>query len=358
MTDGGRQRLGVVFGGRSAEHEVSVVSAMNVLEAADPARFDVVPFGVTRDGRWLTPDETRKQLNRGDKPYEKRIDADVPSLLERPEVLRALHGLDCVFPLVHGVNGEDGTMQGMLEMFGLPYAGCGVAASAVGMDKALQKRLFAAAGLKVARHLAVLEHEWASDGTAIAKGIDAIVGYPAFVKPANGGSSLGVTKVRSREDLGTALQTAFTYDRKALVEETLRGHEVECGVLGNDEPEASPVGEVIPSGEFYDYVAKYLEDSARLVAPAELAAETSGAVRNAAVRAFRAIDGRGYARVDFFVTEGEEPVVNEINTVPGFTPISMFPRLWALAGVAYRELISRIVDLGIEVFRERQKRSG
>ncbi len=358
MTDGGRQRLGVVFGGRSAEHEVSVVSAMNVLEAADPSRFEVVPFAVTRDGRWLTPDESTAQLAREDKPYEKRIDADVAPLLERPEVLRELAGLDCVFPLVHGVNGEDGTMQGMLEMFGLPYAGCGVATSAVGMDKALQKQLCERAGLKVARHLLVLEPEWADNGTAIAKGIDAIVGYPAFVKPANGGSSVGVTKVRSREDLGSALETAFSYDRKALVEETLHGHEVECGVLGNEEAEASPVGEVIPTGEFYDYAAKYLDDSARLVAPAELAESTSEAVRDAAVRAFRAIDGRGYARVDFFVEDRGEPVVNEINTVPGFTPISMFPRLWALAGVTYRELISRIVDLGMEVFRERQKRDG
>ena len=352
----GRQRLGVVFGGRSVEHEVSVVSAMNVLEAADPDRFEAVPFGVTRDGRWLTPDETRAQLARADKPYEKRLDADVPPLLERTEVLRDLHQLDCVFPLVHGVNGEDGTLQGMFEMFGLPYAGCGVAASALGMDKALQKQLFERAGLKVARHLTVLDYEWRAGGSDIARGIDGIVGYPAFVKPANGGSSVGVTKVRSREDLGDALKAAFALDRKALVEETLRGHEVECGVLGNDEPDASPVGEVIPAGEFYDYSAKYLDDSARLVAPAELPDETAAAVRDAAVRAFRAIDGRGYARVDFFVADGDEPVVNEINTVPGFTPISMFPRLWQLAGVTYRELIGRIVDLALEVFRERQQR--
>jgi len=222
------------------------------------------------------------------------------------------------------------------------------------MDKALQKQLFERAGLKVARHLTVLNHEWRAGGNEVARGIDGVVGYPAFVKPANGGSSVGVTKVRSREDLGDALKAAFALDRKALVEETLHGHEVECGVLGNDEPQASPVGEVIPAGEFYDYSAKYLDDSARLVAPAELLDETAAAVRDAAVRAFRAIDGRGYARVDFFVTDRDEPVVNEINTVPGFTPISMFPRLWGLAGVTYRELIARIVDLALDVFRERQ----
>jgi D-alanine-D-alanine ligase len=354
----GRQRLGVVFGGRSVEHEVSVVSAINVLEAADPNRFEAVPFGVTRDGRWLTPDETRPQLARVDKPYEKRIDADAPPLLGRAEVLRELRQIDCVFPLVHGVNGEDGTLQGMFEMFGMPYAGCGVAASALGMDKALQKHLFERAGLKVARHVTVFDYEWRGDDDDVARGIDGMVGYPAFVKPANGGSSVGVTKVRSREDLGDALRTAFSLDRKALVEETLRGHEVECGVLGNDEPQASPVGEVIPAGEFYDYSAKYLDDSARLIAPAELPEDTTEAVRDAAVRAFRAIDARGYARVDFFVTQGAEPVVNEINTVPGFTPISMFPRLWGLAGVTYRELIGRIVDLGVEVFGERQRRDG
>ncbi|HEY7802104.1 MAG TPA: D-alanine--D-alanine ligase family protein [Dehalococcoidia bacterium] len=352
----GKLRLGIVFGGRSAEHEVSVMSAMDVLVAADPERFDAVPFGVTRDGRWLTPDETRTQLARTDAPFQKRLDADVPQLLERKDVLGELRHLDVVFPLVHGVNGEDGTLQGMLEMFGLPYCGCGVAASAVGMDKALQKKVFAAAGLTVARYLTVLEHEWADGGDDIARGVETIVGYPAFVKPSNGGSSLGVSKVRSREDLGTAMESAFALDRKILVEEAITGREVDCGVLGNDVPEASPVGEVIVSGEFYDYAAKYLDESARTIAPAELSEARATEVRETAVRAFRAIDAAGFARVDFLLPAEGAPVVNEINTLPGFRPVSMFPHLWSLAGLNYRDLISRIVDLALERFMARTAR--
>jgi D-alanine-D-alanine ligase len=351
-----KMRLGVVFGGRSVEHEVSVMSAMDVIAAADPARFEVIPFGVTRDGRWLTPDETRVQLARPDAPFEKRLDADVPQLLERRDVLGELRHVDVVLPLVHGTYGEDGTLQGMLEMFGVPYCGCGVAASAVGMDKALQKKLFSAAGLKVARYLTVREHDWQQAGEVIARGVESELGYPAFVKPSNGGSSLGVSKVRSREDLGEAIRSAFALDRKILVEEAIVGREVDCGVVGNDEPEASPVGEVIPAGEFYDYSAKYLEDSARTIAPAELSPERADAVRENAVRAFRAIDAAGFARVDFLLPEEGAPVVNEINTLPGFRPVSMFPHLWSLAGVTYRELISRIVDLAMERFMARTAR--
>jgi D-alanine-D-alanine ligase len=341
-------RLGVVFGGRSVEHEVSVVSAMDVVAQADPDRFDVIPFGVTRDGRWLTPDETREQLARPDEPFRKRLDADVPQLPERRDVLGELRHVDVVFPLVHGVNGEDGTLQGMLEMFGLAYCGCGVAASAIGMDKALQKKIFAAAGIAVARYLTVRQADWDEGGDEIARGVERDLGYPAFVKPSNGGSSVGVSKVRSREDLGAAMRTAFALDRKAVIEESVRGREVECGVLGNDDPQASPVGEVVPGGEFYDYTAKYLDESARLIAPAELRDAERNAVRETAIRAFRAIDGSGFARVDFFLTEERGAVLNEVNTIPGFTPISMFPRLWQLAGMTYRELISRIVDLALE----------
>ncbi len=349
-----KTRLGVIFGGRSVEHEVSVVSAMQVIEHADAARFEVVPLGVTRAGRWLTPDETRAQLARPDAPFEKRLDADVPPLPQRPEVIAELSRCDVVFPLIHGVNGEDGTLQGMLEMFGLPYVGCGVAASALGMDKTLQKQLFARSGLRVARHVAVTSHEWQRGGDEIAAGIAATVGYPAFVKPASGGSSVGVSKVRSREDLGGAVEAALSLDRTVIVEEAVQGREVECGVLGNEEPQASPVGEVIPAGEFYDYRAKYLEDSARLVAPADLPARVSDELRRMAIDAFRSIGGEGFARVDFFLPGDGAPIVNEINTIPGFTRISMFPRLWALAGIAYGELISRLVDLAMARFSARE----
>ena len=353
-----KTRLGVVFGGRSAEHEVSVVSAMGVLDAADPSRFEAMPLGVTREGRWLTSQESREQLAREEPRFKKRIDADVPPLRERSDVLKELSQLDVVFPLVHGVSGEDGTLQGMLELFGLPYVGCGVAASALGMDKSLQKQLFERAGLKVARYLTVFERDWKDGERDVARGIESALGYPAFVKPSNGGSSVGVSLVRSREDLAAAMRAAFALDRKIVIEEAVMGREVECGVIGNDDPEASPVGEVIPQGDFYDYAAKYLEDTARLVAPADLPETTASEVRETAVEAYRAIDGEGFARVDFFLAAGGAVVVNEINTLPGFTPISMFPRLWELAGLTYRELISRLVDLGLERFRERQARSG
>ena len=351
-------RLGVVFGGQSVEHEVSVVSAMELLQAADPARFETVPFGVTREGRWLTPSETRAQLDRPDALFQKRIEADVPSLLQRPDVLDALRGVDAVFPLVHGVNGEDGTLQGMLEMFGIPYAGCGVAASAIGMDKSLQKELFVRAGLNVTRGITLPERDWNADNDAVAREIESTLGYPAFVKPANGGSSVGVTKVRSREDLASAMRTAFAMDRKVLVEEALTVREVECGVLGNEAPQTSPIGEIVPGGEFYDYSAKYLDDSARIVAPADLPDGVAAQLRRDAVRAFEAIDGAGFARVDFFLTSDGKTLINEINTLPGFRPVSMFPLLWSKAGIAYRELISRIVDLAIERFRLRRTRQG
>lgn len=352
-----KQRLGVVFGGRSAEHEVSVVSAMEMIDAVDRERFEPVPFAVTRDGRWLTPDESRAQLAREDALFAKRIDAAVPPLFERPEVIAALAANDVVFPLIHGINGEDGTLQGMLEMFRVPYVGCGVTASALGMDKALQKQLFASAGLRIARHIVVLADEWGGARDAVARDVEAAFGYPAFVKPSNGGSSVGVSKVRSREDLGEAMATAFGLDRKVLVEEAVQGRELDCAVIGNDAPEASPVGEVLAAGEFYDYSAKYLDDSARIVAPAEIDAGAADAVRRDAVKAFRAIDGAGFARIDFFLPADGVPVVNEINTLPGFRPVSMFATLWQQAGVSYRELVSRLVDLALERFRRKEATS-
>jgi D-alanine-D-alanine ligase len=352
-----KTKLGVIFGGRSVEHEVSVVSAMEMLKAADPDRFDVVPFGVTRDGRWLTPDETQRQLDRDDPPFRKRLDADVPRLIERNEIFEQLAAMDVLFPLVHGINGEDGTLQGMLEMFGLPYAGCGVAASAIGMDKGLQKHLLVEAGIDVAPYIELRDTHWQGDQRGSSLQIEQAVGYPAFIKPANGGSSVGVSKVHSREDLDGAMTAAFAIDAKVLIETAIRGREIECGVIGGDQPSASPVGEVMPAGEFYDYAAKYLEDTARLVAPAELDEETAESVQETAVEVFEAIEGgAGFARVDFFLERDGHLVFNEINTIPGFTPISMFPRLWQLAGLTYRELISKLVDLALGRFREKEAR--
>jgi D-alanine-D-alanine ligase len=239
----------------------------------------------------------------------------------------------------------------------VPYAGCGVAASAIGMDKGLQKHLLLEAGIDVAPFIELREHEWKTEARNASMQIEQAVGYPAFIKPANGGSSVGVSKVHSREDLDGALAAAFALDTKAVVETAIRGREIECGVIGGDEPSASPVGEVMPAGEFYDYAAKYLEDSARLVAPAELDDATVEIVQETAVEAFEAIEGgAGFARIDFFLEPDGHLVLNEINTIPGFTPISMFPRLWQLAGLTYRELISRLVDLALGRFREREAR--
>jgi len=346
-----RLRLGVIFGGRSAEHEVSVVSAQNVMAAADPERFEVIPLGVTKQGVWLTPQETTAQLARPDPPYRKRLETDEASaLFSRPAVLAALAGLDVAFPLIHGVNGEDGTLQGLLELAGVPYVGAGVPASAVGMDKSLQKPLFRQAGLPVAEFCVVSRARWEREPSAVSRDVEAL-GFPCFVKPANGGSSLGITKVRSREDLAGAFVEAFRFDRKLLVEESVSGREIECAVLGNDEPEASPLGEILPRREFYDYAAKYLEDTTDLVAPADIPPETAERIQKMALAAYRAVDCAGMARVDFFLTPSG-PVVNEINTIPGFTSISMYPRLWQLAGLTYTALISRLVDLALERFAE------
>lgn len=355
-----KMRLGVVFGGQSAEHEVSVVSAMELLDAADPARFEMVPFGVTRDGRWLTPGETRLQLRREEPLFSKRIEADVPPLLERTDVLGELARVDVVFPLVHGVNGEDGTLQGMFEMFGLPYAGCGVAASAIGMDKALQKALFRETGLDTCKSVSLTKAVWdKGTGRADVLGhVEEMCGYPCFVKPSNGGSSVGVSKVHSREDIEAAVENALLFDRHVLVEEAISGREVECGVLGLEGPDTSPVGEVVIAGEFYNYSAKYLDESASIVAPADIDAETASEIQFMSEVAFGAIDGAGFARVDFFLTPEGRIVINEINTLPGFRPVSMFPRLWAAAGVTYRELISRIVDLAMERFGEGKRSNG
>lgn len=351
-----KTRLGVIFGGRSVEHEVSVVSAMDVLAAADSDRFDVVPFGVTRDGRWLTPDETRAQLRRDEPLFSKKIEADVPRLPHRPELIAALAELDVAFPLIHGENGEDGTLQGMLEMFGVPYVGCGVAASAIGLDKVLQKRLFAQSGLNVARFETVTAHHWAEIPRDIVQILEEEFAYPFFVKPSNGGSSVGVTKVRSREDIDAAMTAAFAVGAKALIEMAVDGREVECGVIGNEMPEASPIGEITLGSEFYDYRAKYLEDTAQIVVPADVSPETSALLQEMSVSAFQAIDGSGFARVDFFLTPDGTPIINEVNTLPGFRPVSMFPRLWAAAGVTYRELITKLVDLALLRFARKEAR--
>jgi len=350
-----RLRMAVGCGGRSPEHAVSVVSARSILREADPDRFEVIPFGITRGGRWLTPEATRSRLDRIEAGETDTFGDDQGAgVLATPDVLAALADVDVVFPIVHGRMGEDGTLQGLCELAEKPYVGSGVAASAVGMDKAHMRAVFAYAGLPQPRY-AVLHDEGArSPSTESLRELEREVGYPCFVKPANGGSSLGVSKATTRENVVEALADASRYDRKVLVEEAIVGREVECAVLGNADPQASPLGEIRPHAEFYTYEAKYADDSTDLIVPAPLAPNTTARVQDAALRAYRAVDCAGMARVDFFVTPGDEIRVIEVNTLPGFTPISMYPRLWQHAGMSYPQLISRLVDLAIERHREAQ----
>ena len=344
-----RLRLGVIFGGRSVEHEVSVHSAQHVIASADPALYQVVPIGVTKQGGWLTPEETREALARPDTAFKKTLAGPGSGL---DVAAAALSQVDAVFPLVHGTHGEDGTLQGLLELAGLPYVGCGVAASAIGMDKALMKACFRAAGLPVADHLVVRADE--IKDVEATREIEGRIGFPVFVKPANGGSSLGVSKARSREDLAIALAEAARFDRKIVVEEFIEGREVECGVLGNPGSyEASPVGEIIYRGEFYDYEAKYLDGATQNVAPADLAPEVVERVQELSLQAFTALDCCGMGRVDFFLREDGSLVLVEINTIPGFSPASMYPVLWQAAGISYNELIRRLVSLALARHKEK-----
>jgi D-alanine-D-alanine ligase len=355
-----RLRLGIIFGGRSGEHEVSVVSAQHVIEAVDRHRFEVVPIGITHSGAWLTPEETEAALAHDEALYRKTLDSSSVSgqgFVGRPQALDVLARVDVVFPVLHGPYGEDGTIQGLLEMADVPYVGAGVAASAVGLDKALMKAVFAQAGLSVPDHRVVFGWRWEADQAKVMRELEAAIPYPWFVKPANGGSSVGITKVRSREDLPEAVQVALRYDRKLVIEEAIRGREIECAVLGNDDPQTSPLGEIVYQREFYDYDAKYLDPNTQLVAPAEVPAETAARIQAMAVESYRAIDCAGMGRVDFFLLPDGSLCVDEINTIPGFTPISMFPRLWQLAGLTYSQLISRLVDLALERHEEKHRRA-
>ena len=348
-----RTRLAVICGGRSPEHAVSVVSARSILREADATRFEAVPFGITRGGRWLTPEETRTRLARVEAGETDTLgDEAGAGLLATPSVLAALADMDVVFPIVHGRIGEDGALQGLLEVAEKPYVGSGVAASAIGMDKEQMRAVFGAAGLPQPRYTVLRDAGARAPSTEALRGMERDLGYPCFVKPANGGSSLGVSKASTREDLVDAVALAARYDRKVLVEAAMHGREVECAVLGNAHPQPSPLGEITPHAEFYSYEAKYADDATELSVPAALPDATARRVQEYAVRAFRAVDCAGMARVDFFVAPPDGIQIIEVNTLPGFTPISMYPRLWQHAGVTYPALISRLVDLALERYEE------
>jgi D-alanine-D-alanine ligase len=348
-----RTRLAILYGGRSAEHQVSVVSARSVMEALDPDRFEVVPIAITRAGAWLLPDRSPLELTASDGALPE-VEAAGTELAVRPE--QGVGGVDVVFPILHGPFGEDGTVQGLFELADLPYVGSGVLASALAMDKAMAKVVLAQAGLPQAPYLVVPERDWRADPDRVAAEVEGRLAYPVFTKPARLGSSIGISKVKIPDGLAAGLADAFAHDTKALVEQGVVARELECGVLGNDAPEASVVGEVIPGHEFYDFEAKYLDESLKLEIPAPVPGAVRDRVRELSLRAFQALDCEGFARVDFFYEEATGRVLlNEVNTIPGFTPKSMFPMLWGASGLSYPDLVARLVDLAVERHAARRR---
>jgi D-alanine-D-alanine ligase len=364
-------RVGVLFGGRSGEHEVSLLSAASILQAIDRDKFDVTPIGITKEGRWLAAADARsllegdqsviaRRLRAGDPeatPGAKLLHEGMPTLLAPEPGAQAPAGnaIDVVFPVLHGTFGEDGTIQGLFELAGIAYVGSGVLGSSAGMDKDVMKRLFAQAALPIVKHVSLLRDDWRKSSRKSIARIEAALKYPLFVKPANLGSSVGINKAHDRKELGPALNEAAKYDRKLVIEEGVggkkkRARELEVAVLGNDDPRASVVGEIIPSKEFYDYEAKYLSEGSVPVIPAKLTRTETRKIREMAVAAFKACDLAGLARVDFLMEpDGRRRIyLNEVNTLPGFTQISMYPKLWEATGLGYRDLITRLIELALD----------
>jgi len=355
-----RLRVGILFGGRSGEHEVSLVSAASVIRALDQEKYEAVPIGIAKDGRWLVGTSAHKMLPDILKAGERVVLPPDPSAAALVP-LAAASGqpttlVDIVFPVLHGTFGEDGTVQGLLELAGLPYVGPGVLASSVGMDKDIQKRLFAEAGLPVVPWLAVRRPEWERDPAKILREVKQKFRFPVFVKPGTLGSSVGMTRVAKLADLRAAIDLAAEFALKILVERCVSAREIEVAVLGNSDAKASIPGEIVPHREFYDYTAKYLEEGTKLLIPAPLTKKQVATFQDYAVRAFRAIDAAGMSRCDFFLDRKNRKIyINEINTIPGFTSISMYPKLWEASGVPYSKLIDRLIELALELHREKQR---
>ncbi len=362
-------RIGLIFGGRSGEHEVSLASAESVMANLDRDKYEVVPIGITKEGSWLLGTEPRTLVaaehsashNTGLEETTAVTLTGDPRLrrlisVENGEDLGSRGALDVIFPVLHGTYGEDGTLQGLLEMANVPYVGCGVLGSALGMDKEKTKLVFQAVGLPVGDYLVYLRNQWERSPESILDAVEQRLGYPCFVKPVNLGSSVGVNKAHDRTELEHAINVAAEYDRKIIIECSITCREVECGVLGNDEPIASVVGEVLSSNEFYDYRAKYLDGKSQVVIPADIPQATAEEVRSQAVQAFLALDLSGLARVDFFIEkETGQVYINEVNTLPGFTSISMYPKLWEASGLPYAQLMDRLIELAIERHADRQR---
>jgi D-alanine-D-alanine ligase len=391
-------RVGILFGGRSGEHEVSLLSAASVLGAIDREKFDVTPIGITKEGRWLAAADARGLLNGDAGPVARRLRAGdpeatpgakllhegIPTLMAPEPVPQGPEGkaIEVVFPVLHGTFGEDGTIQGLFELAGIAYVGSGVLGSAAGMDKDVMKRLFAEAGLPIVKHVTLLRADWEKAPRKAIALVERALKYPVFVKPANLGSSVGISKAHDRKELGPALELAAKYDRKLIVEQGVggkppqrrgpiagdpgkarrggqpaRAREFEVAVLGNDSPKASVVGEIIPGKEFYDYEAKYLSEGSVPVIPAKISRDQSRKIREMAVAAFKACDLSGLARVDFLMEpDGKKRIyLNEVNTMPGFTRISMYPKLWEASGLSYKQLITQLIELALERQAEKNK---
>jgi D-alanine-D-alanine ligase len=360
-----RVRVAVVFGGQSSEHDVSLRSAQTVIGALDPGRYEVVSVGITREGRWLTGGDPHRQLT-STSPLFALPDGSIPdqpaptgAVATQPGSLPSgLSGgeVDVIFPVLHGPMGEDGTLQGMLELSGIPYVGSGVLGSALAMDKAMTKTVLAQAGLPQGPWRLVARRDWERAPDQVAEAIVATIGFPCFVKPANMGSSVGVSKVHDPSELPAAMATASHFDRRILIERGLDARELEVSVLGNDDPIASVAGEIVPANEFYDYNAKYIDDNSELIIPAPIDSTTMVQVQELAIAAFQALDLAGLARVDFFLERGTDRLlINEVNTIPGFTAISMYPLLWEASGLSLPELVDRLLALAVERHHERRR---
>jgi D-alanine-D-alanine ligase len=387
-------RVGILFGGRSGEHEVSLLSAASVLQAINKDKYEVVPIGITKDGRWLTADDAENLLQGKLLLEARHLRAGDPELTQPAAVLargeavvvppepvhrqtglvpfqtdaaltrrasdRAIN-VDVIFPVLHGTFGEDGTIQGLLELADLAYVGAGVLGSAAGMDKDVMKSLFIAAGIPIVKHVTVLRSAWEKEPKKVQKLVQSKLKYPVFVKPANLGSSVGISKAHKGKELGPAIEEAARFDRKIVIEQGVGGNknkarEIECSVLGNDEPVASTPGEIVPVKEFYDYNAKYLDEGSELIIPAKLTKAETKTIQELAVQSFKAVDCSGLARVDFLMDPSTRKIyLNEINTMPGFTAISMYPKLWAASGLEYADLIDKLIQLGLERHADKKK---
>lgn len=354
----------MIFGGRSGEHEVSLRSAESIINAIDKSKYEVVPIGIGKDGRWLVSGDARAMIPQSimESNHHQQVaiigDPTRSGLVQLDGEDRGASGLslDVIFPVLHGTYGEDGTIQGLLEMAGVPYVGCGVLASATGMDKVVMKRLFEQAGLAVGPYEYFLRSAWEENPDRVLNKLARSLGFPLFVKPANLGSSVGISKAKNERELREAINDAARYDRRVIVEKAIDGREIEVSVMGNDSPVASLPGEIILGHEFYDYEDKYIDSVSKTDIPAKLPRRTIEKIQRDAITAFQAIDGSGLARVDFFVERGTDRVIiNEINTMPGFTSISMFPKMWEASGVSYAELIDRLIELAVERHRDKAR---